>query len=424
MIMAKSKEQEIPEGYKQTEIGVIPIDWDIMRLGEAVDVVGGGTPSTANPKYWNGSINWFTPTEVGNEKYVYESKRKISDEGLKNSSAKILNEGTVLLTSRAGIGDLAILKARACTNQGFQSLVPKDQTDGEFLYYLMLTKKSDLLDKASGSTFLEISPNNVRNILIQLPKTSEQTVIAAVLSDTDELIEKLNKLIEKKKNIKQGAMQELLAGERRLSGFTGKWNLSKLGKECELVTKGTTPTSLGRAFKHSGITFVKVESISENGTFLADMVSYIDEDTHNLLNRSQLKENDILISIAGALGRAAIVKRWMLPANTNQALAIVRLKNESNLLPQYIFYYLKTEKIKKHIYAISVQGAQPNLSLKNIFDFPIEYPGKSEQRAIVQVLYSMDSEIEELESELIKYKNIKQGMMQNLLTGKIRLIKK
>jgi type I restriction enzyme S subunit len=186
-------------GYKQTEIGMIPVDWDVKKIGDIADVIGGGTPSTTIIKYWNGSINWFTPTEIGVEKYVYHSKRKITDGGLKNSSAKILNEGAVLLTSRAGIGDLSILKNKACTNQGFQSLVPKSQTDSEFLYYLMLTKKGDLLDKASGSTFLEISPNNVRSILVQFPQNPEQVAIATALSDTDALINKIGLLIEKKK---------------------------------------------------------------------------------------------------------------------------------------------------------------------------------------------------------------------------------
>ena len=190
--------------------------WKIKKLGEVANVIGGGTPTTSVIYYWNGDINWFTPTEIGIDKYVYESRRKITIEGLKNSSAKILDEGTILLTSRAGIGDLAILKVKASTNQGFQSLVPINDTDSEFLYYLMLTKKDALLEKASGSTFLEISPNNVRAIELMMPEPTEQIAIATVLSDMDTEIEKLESQLTKYQNIKQGMMQTLLTGKIRL----------------------------------------------------------------------------------------------------------------------------------------------------------------------------------------------------------------
>ncbi len=190
--------------------------WKVKKLGEVANVVGGGTPTTSVVDYWNGDIDWFTPTEIGIDKYVYESRRKITIEGLKNSSAKILDEGTILLTSRAGIGDLAILKVKACTNQGFQSLVPINNTDSEFLYYLMITKKDALLEKASGSTFLEISPNNVRAIELTVPEPTEQTAIANVLSDMDIEIEKLESQLTKYQNIKQGMMQTLLTGKIRL----------------------------------------------------------------------------------------------------------------------------------------------------------------------------------------------------------------
>lgn len=221
-------------GFKMTEIGFIPEDWEVRKIGEIADVIGGGTPSTNVSCFWNWSIEWFTPTEIGISKYVYTSKRKITDDGFKNSSAKILNEGTILLTSRAGIGDLAILKKKACTNQGFQSLSPKKDTDSEYIYYLMLTKKNSLLEKASGSTFLEISPNSVRSILIQFPSKKEQQLIAKTLSDTDELITSLYELIDKKQKIKEWAMQELLTWKKRLPWFSGEWEEKKLGEICEI----------------------------------------------------------------------------------------------------------------------------------------------------------------------------------------------
>ncbi|WP_332454410.1 restriction endonuclease subunit S [Chryseobacterium aquaticum] len=191
-------------------------DWEVKKLGEVATISGGGTPSTFVSEYWNGDIEWFTPTEVGYDKYLYSSKRKITNTGLKNSSATILPVNTILLTSRAGIGDLGILKIEASTNQGFQSIICKEAVDVEFIYYLMSTKKEDLLKNASGSTFLEISPNKVKSLEIIIPSLAEQTRIATILSDMDAELEALEGQLGKARKVKQGMMQELLTGRVRL----------------------------------------------------------------------------------------------------------------------------------------------------------------------------------------------------------------
>lgn len=191
-------------------------DWEVKKLGEVATILGGGTPSTFVSEYWNGKIEWFTPTEVGYSKYLYSSKRKISKLGFKNASANLLPKNSILLTTRAGIGDLGILKIEACTNQGFQSIVCNENIDFEFIYYLMSTKKDDLLRNASGSTFLEISPSKVKSLEIQIPSLTEQTRIATILSDMDAELEALATQLEKAKKIKQGMMQELLTGRIRL----------------------------------------------------------------------------------------------------------------------------------------------------------------------------------------------------------------
>jgi type I restriction enzyme S subunit len=191
-------------------------EWEVKRLGDVADIIGGGTPSTFVSNYWNGNINWFTPTEIGTEKYVFDSVRKITKDGLINCSAKILPIGTILLTTRAGIGDISILKKEACTNQGFQSFVTKDSFYNEFLYYLISTLKNVLIQNASGSTFLEISPNKIKQIQISIPTIEEQTAIATILSDMDAEISQLEGRRAKMGELKQGMMQELLTGRIRL----------------------------------------------------------------------------------------------------------------------------------------------------------------------------------------------------------------
>jgi type I restriction enzyme S subunit len=189
---------------------------EIKKLGEIATVVGGGTPSTYIPNYWNGMINWYTPTEIGLNKYTYSSLRKITKEGLKNCSAKILPKGSILLTTRAGIGDVSILMNEGCTNQGFQSLVANDDINYEFLYYLISTLKNILIQNASGSTFLEISPNKIKQIEVKIPNLKEQIAIAAILSDMDAEIESLEQKKNKYNMLKQGMMQQLLTGKIRI----------------------------------------------------------------------------------------------------------------------------------------------------------------------------------------------------------------
>jgi len=191
-------------------------EWEVKKLGEIATIVGGGTPSTYVPNYWNGTINWFTPTEIGLNKYTYSSLRKITKEGLKNCSARILPTGTVLLTTRAGIGDMSILMNEGCTNQGFQSLIANNDTSYEFLYYLVSTLKDVLIQNASGSTFLEISPNKIKQIDAKIPNLKEQNAIAAILSDMDADIESLEQKRDKYTMLKQGMMQQLLTGGIRI----------------------------------------------------------------------------------------------------------------------------------------------------------------------------------------------------------------
>lgn len=210
-----SKKRNIKQGAMQQLLR--PKEgWEVKKLGDVAIVIGGGTPSTFNPENWFGDINWFTPTEVGISKYVYKSIRQITKEGFQNSSARMLPVGTVLLTTRAGIGDCSILMEESCTNQGFQSLVAKSEYDNEFLYYLVLTLKNTLLQNASGSTFLEISPSKIKQIEVSVPIFSEQKHISGILSEIDVEITALEAKLEKYKQIKQGMMQQLLTGKIRL----------------------------------------------------------------------------------------------------------------------------------------------------------------------------------------------------------------
>ena len=177
-------------------------------------VVGGGTPDTNNHKYWNGDIQWFTPSEIGRDKYVTNSLRTISEEGLNKSSTKLLPIGTILLSSRATVGECSINKVECTTNQGFQSLITKEYFSKEFVFYLMQTKRKELIRKSCGSTFLEISANEVRKIKIAVPTSKEQEKISKLLALLDERITTQNKIIEDLKKLKSAISKKLLDNDR------------------------------------------------------------------------------------------------------------------------------------------------------------------------------------------------------------------
>lgn len=183
-------------------------DWQEKQLGDLAHIVGGGTPESFIPEYWGGDISWFTPTEI-KSKYLQRSRRTISAEGLKNSSAKLLPIGALLLSTRATVGDVGIATAECCTNQGFQSLIVKGAHNNEFLYYWLLNNKKAILRKASGSTFLEIGKSEVVKLSVSVPHSDEQAKIADALSTMDTKIQAVADQVAKLQTFKKGLLQKM-----------------------------------------------------------------------------------------------------------------------------------------------------------------------------------------------------------------------
>ena len=189
-----------------------------IALGEISDIKNGSTPNTQIAAYWNGQIPWCTPTDITDTtgKYLFATERYITEEGLTSCAANLLPAGTLLLCSRATIGEIKIAASQICTNQGFKSLVCKDGVSNEFLYYLLITLKPKLFERAIGSTFLEIGKREVASLEVNLPPLEEQRALAAVLSDMDAEIATLERRRDKIRTLKQGMMQQLLTGRTRL----------------------------------------------------------------------------------------------------------------------------------------------------------------------------------------------------------------
>ncbi|WQT02982.1 restriction endonuclease subunit S [Helicobacter pylori] len=378
---------------------MLPLNWQRVRLGDICEIIGGGTPSTQITSFWNGSINWFTPTEIGITKYVYKSQRTITPLGLKNSSAKPLPIGTILLTSRASIGDCAILKEVATTNQGFQSLIPLEKINNEFLYYLILTLKNKLLKLASGSTFLEVSPNKIKNLLIPLPPLNEQIAIANILSALDRYLCALDALILKKEGVKKALSFELLSQRKRLKGFNQAWQRVRLGDICEIV-KGQqiNKISLNNTDKYPVI----------NGGI--DFLGYT--------NKFNVSKNTIAISEGGTCGYVRFMKSDFWSGGHNYSLQ--KINNKVNNL--CLYHILKS--YEKDIMKLGVGSGLKNIQLKALKDFKILLPPLNEQIAIANILSDLDSEIISLKNKKRQFDNIKKALNHDLMSAKIRVLKK
>ena len=258
-------------------------------------------------------------------------------------------------------GGKALLNQRVCRLLNYKGIIK------EYIFRLIQEKLKEIEDKTYAVTVKHIAAKQILDIEIPLPPLSIQEEIASE-------IDRYQKIID-------GARQVVENYQPRID-IDPAWEMVELGDVCEHITKGTTPTTNGYKFQDSGISFIKIENISKDGTTSKDKMSFIDEECHNNLKRSQLKENDILFSIAGTkMGITGIVDNSLIPANTNQALSIIRSKD--NFVPQFIMHYLMSENIQNQIESIKVGVAQFNLSLKQVSQILIPQVEKEIQKQIV-----------------------------------------
>ena len=334
--------------------------WSTYHLSDIAEVVGGGTPDTTVPSLWNGDIQWFTPTEVGHQKYVSKSARTITQLGLQKSSAKKLPAGSILLSSRATIGECSIAQRECTTNQGFQNLIPKNDTNNEFLYYLAQTKKHHFIKYASGSTFLEISNSEIRKTKCTVPGTEEQTQIAAFLSALDDRISVQNKIIEDLKVLKKELCAKLfgspLCGRiiaiEQVADIYGGYAFNSKA----YVNKG----------KYKIVTIGNVTG----DKYISGNYNTIDRLPNNIQKPQVLSKGDILVSLTGNVGRISIVDgdEYLL----NQRVA--KLGIEDDLTKEYIYQYLSNSSFEKDMINAGQGAAQKNIKNQDILSYCIRFP--------------------------------------------------
>jgi type I restriction enzyme S subunit len=317
------------------------------------------------------------------------------------------------------LGEVRYINAElvgANLTQGTARLAPNTTIEGRYLLWCLrneqLIKRADL--DAKGSTFREITLADLRRQQIPVPQKTEQGAIAAALSDMAALISGLDQLIAKKRDIKHAAMQQLLTGQQRLPGFSGEWEVKRLGDVAELkqgyTFQSSTYTSAG---EFNIITIANVQ----NGYMDISTCNKIDFLPRDIQPHQNLKINDILISMTGNVGRVCRVKESGCLLNQRVGKLSATLIDD-----EFLFYQISTPGFIVAMMGKAKGGAQANLSTQDITEYLIQVPkSKEEQTAIATILSDIDSELAILEMRYDKARQLKQGMMQELLTGRIRL---
>ena len=393
-------------------------DWTAVTLESLAEVERGkfSVRPRNDPRYFGGEMPFIQTGDVtGSDVYLKGYTQTLNDDGIRVS--KVFPADTILITIAANIGDTTITQYPVACPDSVVAIQPKqDKVNTIFLKNVIDLQKDNLDSQATQNAQKNINLQVLKPLKLIVPLKEEQTQIASFLSAVDEKISQLTQKHQLLSQYKQGMMQKLFSQQIRFKADDGgefaKWEDSKLGELTTLITKGTTPSSLGEKYEESGINFIKIESLSSNGKFLLDKFAYIDENTHNKLARSKLEHDDILFSIAGALGRVAIISRDYLPANTNQALAIIRLKDKKNT--RYIYYFLNSDYVKKIIDAESVQLAQANFSLGQLANLDVLVPCLEEQTKIANFLSAIDQKIEVVAQQIEQAKTWKKGLLQQM----------
>lgn len=376
------------------------VTWEKVELGKSADIFRGGSPRPiqAYLTQSRNGVNWIKIGDVAqNAKYISTTEEKITPEGAVYSRA--VSKGDFILSNSMSFGRPYILRIDGCIHDGWLTIQNyQNSFDTDFLYYVMGSEETlqQYISMAAGSSVQNLNKEKVSRVIVVKPPLPEQRRIAEALSDTDALLAAMEKLIVKKRTIKQGAMQELLTGKRRLPEFEGEWETTTLGEYCPNLRKGQIITESARVEGN-------IPVVAGGKT-----VVYC----HNAYNRN---ENTITISASGA--SAGFVAFWK---NKIFASDCSTIESSDKYDVQFVYYYLLNRQAD--IYAMQTGGAQPHVQPTDLAPMMIKVPEKAEQTAIAEILTDMDAEIDALTAKLNKLRNIKQGMMSELLTGRIRLV--
>lgn len=413
-------------GYKMTELGFIPEDWHQVTLGDKTIKIGSGITPTGGERIYKQSGRPFLRSQnIGNGHLLLDAIAYIDEETHESfKSTEVKAKDVLLNITGASIGRCAVADERVQGGNVNQHVciirTNNNELDSDFLNYFLLSSagKSQIDSFQAGGNREGLNFGQIRSFRLPCPSLKEQKTIAAALKDIDSLINGLNQLIVKKRNIKLATMQQLLTGKQRLSGFSGKWEMKRLEDVITHCSSGSTPSRNKPEFYKGNIRWITSGELNYNR--IIDTQEKITKEALITANLKLIPPNTFLMAITGleaegTRGACGIVGR---ESTTNQSCMAIFTTH--NLTVQFLFYYYVYRG--KTLALQYCQGTkQQSYTAKIVKLLPILLPPKEEQAAITCILSDMDTELSTLEQQLDKARNLKQGMMQELLTGRIRL---
>jgi type I restriction enzyme S subunit len=391
-------------------------EWEDSNLSKIAQIVGGGTPDTSVLEYWHGNIQWFTPTEI-KTKYATNSQRTITESGLKNSSAKVLPVGTLLFSSRATVGDVSIAKKECTTNQGFQSMIVDGNNNHEFLYYWILRNKKVFLEKASGSTFLEISKKEIEKLALKRPCLEEQNKIANFLTAIDDKITATQTQLQAVKQYKQGLLQQIFSQELRFKDDDGRdfpeWEekaLSDVGKSFNGLV-GKSGDDFG-----SGQSYITYKQIFDSSKIDVTKFSFVEIGENEKQNKVTFGDVFFTTSseTSNEVGFCSVLLSEVNDVYLNSFCFGYRINSFEILSPLFAQFLFHSSGFRENVIKLAQGSTRYNISKVSFMETRVQLPCIDEQTKIANFLTAIDDKITATQTQLQAVKQYKQGLLQHM----------
>lgn len=417
-------------------IGEIPSHWEVKKIKHLTNILTGSTPKSTEDSYWNGNINWVTTDDLGKleTKYIFESRRRISEQGFNNIGTYLAPEGSIVISTRAPIGHLGILRIEACTNQGCKTIIANSKYNSEFLYYFLYIGKGFLNSLGVGTTFLELPTQTLKDFLISFPSIEEQTAIASYLdrktAEIDALIANKKRLLELYEEEKTATINQAVikginpkakmkdSGIEWLGEIPEHWEVKKLKYVASINDDVLTEITDA----NYEIEYVEISAV-KSGVGITETTSYRFKDAPSRARRI-VKDGDVLVSTVRTYLKA-VAKVDNPPDNliASTGFAVIRPNIISSDYTGYLFY---SEQLIGEIISLSTGVSYPAINSSQIGDMSIPIPPKEEQQSIVQHIQTectrIDAKISRTEKLIELLTEYRTALISDVVTGKIKVI--
>ena len=391
--------------------------WIRVKISDLGQVVGGATPSTKKEEYYNGDIAWITPKDLSDFKsrYISRGERNITKAGMESCSTQLLPKNTILFSSRAPIGYVAIAENEMCTNQGFKSVIPNENVDYLFLYYLLKYNKDKIESMGSGTTFKEVSGSTMRNMQVMIPESKDvQIKIAAILDSIDSKIENNQKINDNLFHLATALFNQTITENNDALSI-------KIISEIADVKGGKRlPKGINLQITPNDHPYIRVRDLNDASIVqLTPNFEYVDDETYKGISRYIVHTSDVIVSIVGTIGLTALIHESL--DNANLTENCVKITNLKEVSPEYLLLFLRSTDGQNAIRQGTVGAVQAKLPIKNIQSIPVPLIPEPQRNHLNDQLRAMFLSIAANLSENAYLIKIRDSLLPRLMSGEVNV---